>query len=172
MGQTRPPDLLLVVDNAASAETAALVEGFRDPRVRYEASPENLGSAGGTELGTRRIAEMGYDLICSGDDDDPPKTDRCVERIVRLIQEHGADGAGAVGTRWDWRAGRVIRLSDDELHGPIDVDFIGGNGKLILRREVVEAGGAPDGKLFFGYPDLDHCLRSAKLGFGLWSTVS
>jgi len=167
LSQTRPPDCLLVVDNAQSEQTADLVRGWGDARLLYEATPGNLGSAGGTEYGNRRLAEMGFDLIYNGDDDNPPRTPDTIEILVRLIQDHGADGAGTVGAHWDWTTGRIRRFADEELAGPMEVDFIGGDHKLVLRREVVVAGGIPDGDLFFGYPDLEHCLRLRKAGYRL-----
>lgn len=165
--QTRPPDFILIVDNASSSETEQIARRLDDGRLGYDATGANLGSAGGTAWGNRRLAELGYDLIYTGDDDNPPRTPDTIARIVHLIKTCGADGAGAVGTRWDWRTGRVLRFDSSELRGSMDVDVIGGNQNLILRREVVEAGGIPDERLFFGYPDVEHCLRLRRSGYRL-----
>lgn len=165
--QSRPPDLVLVVDNANSEETRNLAMGWVGGRVVYEAPGSNLGSAGGTEYGFRRMAAMGFDLIYCGDDDDPPRTSDTLERVVEAIETSGADGSGAVGHRWSWKTGRLDRLKDEELTGIVPVDFIGGGQQMILRKHVVEAGGHPDGRLFFGYPDLEHCLRLQRDGFKL-----
>jgi GT2 family glycosyltransferase len=169
LAQTRPPDLVLVVDNGGSAEAKEICRSFGD-KVLYEATGANLGSAGGTAYGTRRLYELGFDLVCSGDDDNPPSTADTLERLVRLIEKGGSGvaGAGAVGTRWDWRRGRIVRLPNEILKaGPIDVDFIGGDQLLTLRRQVIEQGGAPNARLFFGYPDLEHCLRIRQAGWRL-----
>lgn len=168
LGQTRPPDRLLVVDNAGDGETREVAASFGEP-VIYEATGANLGSAGGTEYGTRRLLEQGYDWIYSGDDDNPPRTDDTVERLLALLEGAAPDvgGAGTVGARWDWQAGRLRRLPDEALRGPVEVDFIGGDHKLILTRRAAAEGGPPDGRLFFGYPDLEHCLRLRRAGFRL-----
>jgi glycosyltransferase involved in cell wall biosynthesis len=167
--QTRPPDLLLVVDNGRDQEAERLVKAYDKDQIRYEASPDNLGSAGGTWLGTTRLAELGLDLIHSGDDDNPLESTTTLERLVTLLNSAAADvgGVGVVGARFDWRRGSLVRIADEELHGPLEVDFIGGNHHLILRREAVERAGAPNRDLFFGYPDLEHCLRIRRAGFRL-----
>lgn len=169
LSQTVAPDEVLVVDNAAEEETRQLVLAFGDPRVRYEAPGRNLGSAGGTEYGVVRLMERGHDLILCGDDDDPPRTHDTIERLVRILERSGADvgGAGALGARWNWETGALVRFGDEELHGPLEADFVGGNHSLLLRREVVEIVGPPNGRLFFGYPDLEYCLRVRKAGFRL-----
>ena len=169
LSQTRQPDLVLVVDNAASTEAREVSLAFGE-RVRYEATTGNLGSAGGTAYGTRRLFELGFDLVCSGDDDNPPSTPDTLERLVNLLADAGTSvaGAGAVGQRWDWRTGRVVRLPNALLRpGPLEVDFVGGDQLLTLRRIVIEAGGLPDERLFFGYPDLEHCLRLRRMGWRL-----
>jgi GT2 family glycosyltransferase len=173
MAQTRPPDAVLVVDNGSSAETAALVGELGRTTSRtellYEDTGANLGSAGGTAYGTRRLGELGFDLIYSGDDDNPPRTPDTLERLLDLLGRSGDEvgGVGTVGARFDWRRGGVERIPDEELEGTLPVDFIGGDHKLILRRAVVEAGGIPDARLFFGYPDLEHCLRLRRDGWAL-----
>ena len=49
LGQTQPPDVLVVVDNGTDPETPRVVERYDG--VRYVSPGENLGSAGGTALG-------------------------------------------------------------------------------------------------------------------------
>lgn len=58
---------LLVLDNASSDETPAVVAGFDDPRLCYRRNPENLGFAGNIELG-RRLARARYVAIQNSDD--------------------------------------------------------------------------------------------------------
>lgn len=170
LSQSRPPDFILVVDNAADGETRDVVRGLGRDDVAYEATGSNLGSAGGTEYGTARLYELGFDRIYSGDDDNPPRTDDTLERLTGLLDESVPEvaGVGTVGARWDWRRGEIVRLPDSSLRrGPVSVDFIGGDHKLILRREAVEGVGPPNGDLFFGYPDLEHCLRVRRAGWEL-----
>ena len=167
--QTLPPGLLVIVDNANSGETKSIVEGFARPDVVYVGSEENLGSAGGTALGVRYLFEQGYDWICCGDDDNPPISKDSFERLIKILESAPADvaGVGAFGSRWNWKKGELIKLRDDELQGVLEVDFIGGNHLLVVRREVVASVGTPNERLFFGYPDLEYCLRIRKAGYRL-----
>ena len=169
LDQTRPPDIIVVVDNAASDETRKILSEFRRADIVYHPTETNLGSAGGTSLGTTLVAQQGCDLIYSGDDDNPPRTADTLERILNLLTKSSDDvaGAGTVGARWDWRRGETQRLRDEDLVGPLEVDFIGGDHKLTLRSSVLEMVSPPDSKLFFGYPDLEHCLRIRNAGFRL-----
>lgn len=169
LSQTRLPDVLLVVDNARCQETEAVVKSFNSERIVYEAMTENLGSAGGTAYGTQWVYDHGFDFIYSGDDDDPPKTTDTMERLLKILESSSREviGAGAVGALWDWKKGELVRLPDSALHGVVSVDVIGGNHHLILKREGIEAFGVPNSRLFFGYPDVEYCLRIQKAGYRL-----
>jgi GT2 family glycosyltransferase len=169
LGQTRVPDRILVVDNAASGATEAVVRSLDHPALTYEASPANLGSAGGTELGQRRLHEAGFELVYFGDDDNPPRTPDTIERLIGLLVGSGSDagGAGALGARWDWSAGRLVRLPDGALEEVLEVDFIGGNHTMIMPRHAMDRVGFYNGELFFGYPDLEYCLRIRRAGYRL-----
>ena len=106
LGQTLPPRVIVVVDNGTAAETKKVVQQFSPQQVVYQPTGENLGSAGGTAYGVEWLYDQGCDLIHCGDDDDPPKTPDTLARLVSLIEKSAADvgGAGAVGSRWDWRS--------------------------------------------------------------------
>jgi glycosyltransferase involved in cell wall biosynthesis len=169
LSQSRSPDLILVVDNANSGEAQNVVRNFPQDRVVYEGMKDNLGSAGGTAYGVRWLYEQGYDAIYCGDDDDPPAFPDTMERLLKVLTESSRDvgGAGAVGARWDWQKGKLIRFPDETLKGVLDVDVIGGNAHLILKRDGVKDFGSPRSDLFFGYPDVEYCLRIRKAGYRL-----
>ena len=167
LSQTRPPDHVLVLDNAASAETEAAVRAFGDDRVAYHAMPENAGPAGAVALGLAHLRDAGYDWILWGDDDDPPRTRDTLERLVQLIEAENAPdlaGVAAVGARWDWRWGETRRLADEELVGPCEVDVAGGGQHLVVRATAVTDDHLPDPRLFFALDDFDFCLRLRAAG--------
>ena len=168
LSQTRPPDTLVVVENGDAQRTREVVREF-PVGVELAATGHNLGSAGGTEFGYRWLYDRGFDLLYCGDDDNPPRTPDTVERLVRVLTQTGSEvaGSGTVGVRWNWHKGELVRLPDESLHGLVDVDFIGGGHKQLMRREVIGKVGPPDGRLFFGYPDLEHCLRIRSAGYRL-----
>jgi GT2 family glycosyltransferase len=167
--QTVLPDTILVVDNASSPETEAIANAFRSNGVVYEPMSDNLGSAGGTAYGAQWLFDRGFDFIYFGDDDDPPKTEDTIERLMRMLAQSDATvaGVGAVGARWDWKKGELRRFSDEDLTAVMEVDVVGGNHHLIVRREGVEKFGVPNSRLFFGYPDVEYCLRIRKAGYRL-----
>ncbi|MGH2628923.1 MAG: hypothetical protein ACRDHY_19975 [Anaerolineales bacterium] len=165
--QTRPPEIVLVVDNGGG-DAEGVVTGLGNPRVAYECTGSNLGSAGGVAFGMRALATRGFDWFHSVDDDDPPSSVDTLERLHALIQRHDNPRLGAVaavGCNWDWATGQLRRIPDEALAGDLVVDVAGGGGQLTVRREVVEAIGTPDPRLFFGFYDPLYCLRMAQAGF-------
>jgi len=170
LAQTRPPDLLLVIDNGDPGVAEPVVAEFPGPRIAFHAMGENAGPAGAAAYGLERLAAEGFDWIGWGDDDTPPKTADAFERLLRLAAGGPDDlgGVGAVGARFDWRRGELVRLADADLAGVIEVDAIGGGLQLILRREAVRAVGLPDRRLFFGFEDPEYCLRLRRAGYRLW----
>ena len=167
--QTQTLQTILVVDNAGSAETEAIAENFRSSGIVYQAMSENLGSAGGTAFGAQWLFDHGFDYIYFGDDDDPPVTVDTIERLMKILTDSSSivAGVGAVGARWDWKKGELKRFEDEDLEGVLEVDVVGGNHHLIVKREGIEKFGVPNSRLFFGYPDVEYCLRIRRAGFSL-----
>lgn len=169
LAQSRPPDLLLVIDNGDPGVAEPVVAEFTGPGVAFHSMGENTGPAGAAAYGLGRLAAEGYDWIGWGDDDTPPKTGDTFERLLRLAADGPGDlgGVGAVGARFDWHRGELVRLADLELSGVTEVDAIGGGLQLILRREAIDRVGLPDRRLFFGFEDPEYCLRLRRAGYRL-----
>lgn len=170
LDQTTPPDLLLVVDNGNSEEAASIVQEVADGRVVYQATGENLGSAGGVAYGMEWLYHRGFDWMHSVDDDNPPPTQDTVQRLQELIARNDDGKLGAVaafGTRWNWKTGEYDRLPDSALHGDVRVDTLGGNSHLTVRKEVIAQIGTPEKAFFFGFYDPLYCLRMAQAGWFL-----
>ena len=74
--QSAPCDVL-VVDNASTDDTAAVVQQLRqsDSTVYYRSTGANLGGAGGFNFGMRWAVEAGYRFVWVMDDDCFPKPD-------------------------------------------------------------------------------------------------
>ena len=168
LGQTRPPESLLVVDNGSSQEAERLVRTFSAQGVRYLEAGSNLGPSGAAALALERLIHEPWDWIYWGDDDDPPRTSDTLERLLGLVaaEESTRIGAvGAVGAPWDWTSGRLRRLADRELEGPLDVDVIAGGSQLILSRAAIRVVGRPTADFFFALEDLELCLRLRRSGY-------
>lgn len=167
--QSRPPDHILVIDNGPSEQTAAIVSAFSPSLVGYHAMHENVGPAGAAAYALERLSEEKYDWIYWGDDDDPPASSDTIERLMKVAETADANvgAVGAVGSKWDWDKGEIRRLPDHLLKGVLDVDMIAGNQQLIVRRNAVQDVGLPDARLFFGFEELEYCLRVRLAGYRL-----
>jgi rhamnopyranosyl-N-acetylglucosaminyl-diphospho-decaprenol beta-1,3/1,4-galactofuranosyltransferase len=78
--QSRPLDLVMVIDNASSDGTPEVVRS-EHPSVELVQLPDNRGGAGGFEEGVRRGYEAGYDWLWLMDDDTIP-TETALEELL------------------------------------------------------------------------------------------
>lgn len=172
--QDRTLDRIIIVDNAASPETEEVVRRFteRGMPLEYLATEENLGFAGGVAVGMERVlASAGDDdWIVVLDDDDPPRTRTEIgdlERFARARVAHDPRTAvvGIHGARFDWRRGRVARVPDEELRGPVSVDYVGGNGLPFHRVRAIRDVGGYSRDVFFGGSEIEHGLRIRGAGY-------
>jgi hypothetical protein len=75
---------------------------------------------------------------------------------------------GLVGARFDRRNGRLVRPADDELAGPVTVDYVAGGQLLMVRVAAARKISGFDPDLFFGFEELDYCLQLQSAGFGVY----
>ena len=175
-GQTHPPAEVVVVDNGSDAlvEDAAAQAG-----AIYLDAGDNLGPAGGIALGMQHILQVAGedDWIVVLDDDDPPESQEVFERLLSFAEERRSNdpstaAVGTVGARYDRRSGRFQRVPDQDLHGAVPVDYIGGGQLPIYACAAIRQVGVPDPSLFFGFDDADLGLRLKESGFSLWADGS
>ena len=178
---TRRPDAVVVVDNASTDHTRAVLEGRDDLPLQVVHSPENLGGAGGFHLGVRTAYVAGYDRIWLMDDDVVPAP-TCLE----VLMAH--PGPALIAVRED-REGRLCEkaATDFDLRNPlavrpkratvestyrsraampaeVTVENVAFEGFLVHRR-VVAAVGLPDPGFFIFYDDADFAVRARRAGF-------
>jgi glycosyltransferase involved in cell wall biosynthesis len=176
-GQTRRLDRLVVVDNdPPSGETALAGYRARGLPAEYVASPDNVGPAGGIALGMSKVLAQASDedWIVTLDDDDPPKSDAVLAELeafaADMLRRDPRTGmVGLVGARFDWRRGRLVRLPDRELRGPVAVDYIGGNHFPFVRAGALRSVGPFRSDLFFGLDDLEFGLRLRQGGYAVYA---
>jgi len=171
--QTLPLERLLVIDNDPTAPARSVVERFA-ANADYVVAPENLGPAGGIALGVEHVLERAEpdDWVVVLDDDDPPTRDDAFEVLAAFGAEMRAANArigavGLTGARFDRRAGRMVRVPDDELHGAVPVDYVAGNQFPFYSVNALREVGPPRAHLFFGFDDLELGLRLADAGYAL-----
>lgn len=176
--QDRPLDHLVVVDNAPTSESRAAIGGAETAAgsVEHLEMPENLGFTGGVAAGMRRVLELGddRDWIVVLDDDDPvpyPTAFSELERFAEqmLSRDPATAGVGISGGRFDWKRGRIRRVRDEELHGPVAVDHVAGNQLPFYRVSAVRAAGTFHAPLFFGLSEIEYGLRLTRAGFSFYA---
>lgn len=173
--QTRPPDHVLVVDNASTDGTPEMLqEEF--PQVEVLRLPENQGGAGGFHEGMKRAYEQGFDWLWLMDDDALPSAD-CLEKLLKCALEMRLDGIAPLvidaqdPNKLSFSVQQGFRriLGVTELK---EVEFIADfmnlfNGAL-LRSSVINEVGLPRKELFVRGDEVDFLLRmrKSKLRFG------
>jgi N-acetylglucosaminyl-diphospho-decaprenol L-rhamnosyltransferase len=181
---------VIVVDNASSDDSLAMVER-EFPRVHLISSQENLGYAGGNNLGAAEATGR-YLFILNPDTE---IVENALRQMVAYLDDHievGAAGPqllypdGSVqssrrrfpklitaffeGTPFShrWfpnnrfkRAYHMADRSDDEIQS---VDWLVG-AALMIRREAWQAVGPLDERFFMYFEELDWCQRCREAGW-------
>lgn len=185
-----PLDVLVVVDNGSTDGTRERLRAWGDPRLDLVESPENIGGAGGFDLGMRHITKKhDPDWIVVMDDDARPE----VGALARFRQTDLApyDGVAAavyypdgricemnrpwVNPFWNGRVflktlfggGRAAFHIDDDAYDasagahPLDGgSFVG----LFLSRDAIARAGFPDPRLFIYGDDVLYTLGLSEKG--------
>jgi glycosyltransferase involved in cell wall biosynthesis len=175
--QERPLDLLTVVDNSPTPETGRLVEGYRAAghATDYLPAPDNLGPAGAVAVAMRRLLATASDddWIVLLDDDNPSEDRRQLHELLdfatRMRRDDPRLGAvGLSGATFDWSRGRLLRIRDEDLTGPVPVDYIGSGQFPFYSVRAVRAVGSFKADLFFGFEELEYGLRLRGAGWSLY----
>jgi GT2 family glycosyltransferase len=175
--QARRLDHLVVVDNAPVPENEAVLDGYRATggEADYLPAPENLGPAGGIALGMEHVLRLAGDAdwVVTLDDDDPPADPGQLARLEtfahRMAETDPRVGAvGLVGARLDPRRGRLRRLADHELRSAVTVDYVGGDHFPFVKVGAIREVGPFRKELFFGFDDLDFCIRLKRAGYRIY----
>ncbi len=162
--QLQGEDRILVVDNASTDGTSALLDA-EFPSLDRLSLPENVGGSGGFYEGMKWAFDQGFDLLWLMDDDGIPAPD-CLAKLrensdsrtvaVPLQQDSGGRMYGISA----WRK-RVVDVTPDivgqtePVAGPFLFSFVG----PLVPRAVVEAVGLPIREFFIWFDDYEYSLR-------------
>lgn len=167
----------VVVDNGSTDGSVKAIQG-RFPNTRLIENSENLGFAGGNNVGLRHAlaCDVDYVLLLNNDTVVDPRF------LIELIEVARADGEIGIASplilRYDapdeiWTAGAVIDWADGSTQRlrageathreePVfDVDFVSGCA-LLAKREVMETIGLLDPDFHLYYEEADFCVRARK----------
>jgi rhamnopyranosyl-N-acetylglucosaminyl-diphospho-decaprenol beta-1,3/1,4-galactofuranosyltransferase len=103
-GQSRPPDRVIVIDNASTDDTATEVRA-RFPAVQLAGLPRNTGGAGGFAYGMALALAGQADLVWLMDDDTVPEP-QALAALLAARSRHPGPRPALVASRVLWTDGR------------------------------------------------------------------
>lgn len=182
LASRRRLDQIIVVDNGGSGACREALRAVADDVTLVECGT-NLGFSGGMNAGLGKALELGADrvLFVNSDVFVPPD---CVARLEEALEagDHvgiagpvvlSRSSPGTVSTLgMDYRAdtGRMRHrgsgepAADVQLPESAEVDAVSGC-LMLVDRDVFAAVGSFEDDFFFGFEDLDLCLRARRAGF-------
>lgn len=166
LGQTRPPDAVLVIDNASTDGTGEMLR--RDfPGVQVVKMPRNIGASGGFHAGMGMAYEQGHDWIWAMDDDSLP-SETALEKLLAEAERLAPAGEPPLAL---WST-----VATDEAPAGIPPEApTGRNGAneevphamfvgFALPRSTIRRVGLPRGDFFIYNDDVEYCLRIRRAG--------
>lgn len=177
LGQTRPLQEIIVVDNASPDGTSAML-AERYPQVTVLRMPENLGAAGAWAAGLSYAAlKKRYDWVWTFDDDSVPEAN-ALEMLLQGVNTLGETetevgmaatlpvdrGTGCSYLPMLWHDG-FVKGSPELLQQPVWLaDLVIASGCMV-RRGMVEQIGLPRADFFMDIFDLEYCIRARSRGY-------
>jgi len=173
-------EIILVDNGSIDGSPDRIAAKF--PNVMLMRNKENLGFAGGNNVGIRYALSRGTDYIFLLNND--TKVDSGVLRELINVAEPDAkigvvgavnysfeypDKAITVCTSFNWFTGFTKKepleaISKGIISEPQEVHGVTGSS-LLIKREVIERIGMLDERFFIYYEDTDWCVRARKAGF-------
>jgi rhamnopyranosyl-N-acetylglucosaminyl-diphospho-decaprenol beta-1,3/1,4-galactofuranosyltransferase len=176
--QTMPLAAVVVVDNASTDDTTAMVRE-RYPHVDLVSVARNTGGAGGFAIGAARaLVRQAADLVWLMDDDTVP-TDTALAELLTSVGDD--DGVTIAGSRVVWTDGQ-----DHPMNTPRTKPFVGASERraaeehgaipvrsssfvsMLVRAEAVRRHGLPIADYFIWNDDFEFSMRLLRRSRGLF----
>lgn len=184
--QSRPLNIILIVDNASTDDTRELVEAraAEMSAIRYLRLPKNVGGAGGFHEGVKEAYAQGARYIWVSDDDAYPEPD-AIEKLLQAITEfedryqwrpsfacsrvEWTDGSlcemNTPRTVWDWA--RFVQ--PEKAWALVDsCSFV----SVLIPRWVVKEHGLPISDYFIWFDDAEYTRRLSRSYPGIFCPES
>lgn len=179
--QTRTPDMVYVIDNASTDDTADVIEAQASALpVTHHRLLKNLGGAGGFHAGVKLAWENGHDLFWISDDDAYPKADaieRLHDALMNFEAEHGVRPSFAC-SRVEWTNGQICEMNvpntvwdwtrfvDREITRPLvsSCSFV----SVLVPKWAVKEHGLPIPEYFIWFDDSEYTSRIARTYPGIF----
>lgn len=183
--QTHRPDAVIVIDNASTDHTRAVLDARDDLPLHVTTTGTNLGGAGGFHLGVRAAHDGGFDRVLLMDDDVVPAPD-CLAALMAVDEDCliavREDLSGALvekaAVHFDLRNPLAIRPKRsavdtayaDRASMPalVEVQNVAFEG-FMTRRSVVAEIGFPDPEFFIFFDDAEYAVRARLAGRHIWA---
>ena len=181
--QTRPPEAIVVVDNASTDGTASFVDR-EFPSVEVVELTRNTGGAGGFAAGISRALAVGADLLWLLDDDTVPEVD-ALAALLRARQGYPGARPALVASRVVWTDGRDhpmntprvkpgVRAAERSAAAAVgcipirSASFV----SILCDAEVVASRGLPVADYFLWNDDFEFTTRLLRGRHGLYCPAS
>jgi len=171
LDQARPPDAVVVVDNASQDATREALGHY--PAVDCVRLARNTGGAGGFGAGIQRALDAGAEWLWLMDDDGRPDGPHCLDALLATAAAHRAELVGPLVVDVDARrrlsfpvriAGRTLFDVDALVrHGPVPGFAHLFNGALI-RAGLFRRIGLPDARFFIRGDEVEFLFRARRAG--------
>jgi len=184
-----PNHKIIAVDNGSTDESVSLIRAVY-PHITLIETGENLGYAGGNNVGIHYALDHGAEYICILNNDVVVASDFLVPLLVTLqscprigvvtpliVAMDQPEHVWALGSTVNRRTGIVERLhADDHVSAwrelpPFAVDVASG-AVMLVRREVFETVGLIDEDFFLYYEETDWCLQVQRAGYQIMAVPS
>lgn len=180
VNQTRPPDLIIIVDNCSIDGTSEWLLEMAGKRsdVMVLTMDTNYGGAGGFHYGIDAAWRWGADWIWTMDDDCQPAPD-ALEQLIRGMDVHDSDSGSLIGflaSRVNWKDGRCHEMNVPGIACGTDRRQFSAHRKpvkilyssfvsILIHRSAVERVGLPIKEFFIYGDDVEYTKRITTAGF-------
>ncbi|WP_367342063.1 glycosyltransferase family 2 protein [Limosilactobacillus sp.] len=159
---------ILIIDNHSLDGTDQLVHSFKDDRVLYQDTGQNLGGAGGFQYGIREGVERGYDYLWLMDDDSIPEP----KALSNLVKTHKQlPNNGFLSSKVLWKDGSMCQMNIPKVSLNRKLTDFEGHAKRIIMTsfvsffvsaQVVRKVGLPIKEFFIWADDFEYSRRISR----------